>query len=127
VEALYLVCTGAAGWTDFARFLALALAGNVVGGVVFVAILNHEQVVAGDDCPASDADHDASDDTSDDARSSPSGLAKDGGAGTSPGMAVGGRSGNGPSSARACGVYHAIFDRRDARWPAACAVSLHAT
>jgi formate/nitrite transporter FocA (FNT family) len=48
VEVLYLVCSGLAPLGDYARFLALALAGNVVGGVVFVAILNHKQVVAGE-------------------------------------------------------------------------------
>jgi formate/nitrite transporter FocA (FNT family) len=51
VETLYLVCAGAAGWSDYARFVALALVGNIVGGVVFVAILNHKQVVAGEEEP----------------------------------------------------------------------------
>jgi formate/nitrite transporter FocA (FNT family) len=48
VDVLYLVSVGAAGWGDYARFLGLALLGNVVGGVVFVALLNHRQVVAGE-------------------------------------------------------------------------------
>lgn len=48
VDAFYLVVTGAAGWLDYARFAALALAGNIIGGVVFVAILNHKQAVAGE-------------------------------------------------------------------------------
>ena len=48
VDAFYLVVTGNAGWLDYARFAGSALAGNIVGGVVFVAILNHKQAVAGE-------------------------------------------------------------------------------
>ena len=50
VESLYLVTTGViSAGTYFARFFAPALIGNIIGGVLLVAILNHAQVVAGDD------------------------------------------------------------------------------
>ena len=49
VEVLYLVWSGVAGWGEYGRFVLLALLGNVIGGVVFVALLNHKQVVAGTD------------------------------------------------------------------------------
>ena len=48
VDVLYLVVRGAAGWLDYARFLGVSLLGNVIGGVVFVAVINHRQVVAGE-------------------------------------------------------------------------------
>jgi len=48
VEVLYLVCAGAATWGDYGRFAGLALLGNVIGGGIFVAVLNHRQVVAGE-------------------------------------------------------------------------------
>ncbi len=45
VEAFYLVETGAAGWADYLwRFFTPTLAGNVVGGVTLVAVLNYGQV-----------------------------------------------------------------------------------
>ena len=48
VAAFYRTTTGSAGWLDAAGpFLLPTLVGNVVGGVVLVAVLNHEQVVAG--------------------------------------------------------------------------------
>ncbi len=47
-EVLYGVATGILSWTDYwLAFFIPALIGNVIGGVVFVTILNHEQVVAG--------------------------------------------------------------------------------
>jgi formate/nitrite transporter FocA (FNT family) len=49
VEASYLVFSGVATWLDYARFVSVAVAGNVIGGVVFVALINHRQAVAGDD------------------------------------------------------------------------------
>ena len=48
VDASYLVFSGAASWLEYARFVSVAVAGNVVGGVVFVALINHRQAVAGD-------------------------------------------------------------------------------
>ena len=48
VAAFYRTTTGSAGWHDAAgSFLLPTLVGNVVGGDVLVAVLNHEQVVAG--------------------------------------------------------------------------------
>ena len=42
---LYLVAEGEVGFFDYlGHFLAPAVLGNVVGGVVFVAVLNHAQV-----------------------------------------------------------------------------------
>ena len=49
VEVFYLVAAGGAGWGDYARFAGIALLGNVIGGVTLVAVLNHKQVVAGED------------------------------------------------------------------------------
>lgn len=50
VEVLYLVAEGEVGFFDYlGHFLAPAVLGNVVGGVVFVALLNHAQVVASED------------------------------------------------------------------------------
>ena len=49
VDALYLVASGYAGWLEYFRFLSTAVVGNVIGGVVFVALLNHKQAVAGHD------------------------------------------------------------------------------
>jgi formate/nitrite transporter FocA (FNT family) len=48
VDVFYLVVVGETGWLDYGRFILCALAGNIVGGVVFVAILNHKQAMAGD-------------------------------------------------------------------------------
>ncbi|HEY0779319.1 MAG TPA: formate/nitrite transporter family protein [Gemmatirosa sp.] len=56
VDVLYLVCAGAASWGEYGRFVLLALLGNVIGGVVFVALLNHKQVVAGGDGDAAGSD-----------------------------------------------------------------------
>ncbi len=48
VEVFYLVVTGHTSvWTYIAGFMAPALLGNVVGGLVFVTALNHLQTVAG--------------------------------------------------------------------------------
>ena len=48
VEVLYLVVISAASWKDFfLGFMLPALIGNVLGGVMLVAMLNHAQVVAG--------------------------------------------------------------------------------
>ena len=47
-EVLYLVIISAASWKDyFIGFMIPALIGNVLGGVMLVAMLNHAQVVAG--------------------------------------------------------------------------------
>jgi formate-nitrite transporter family protein len=58
VEAFYLAVTGAAGWgAMIGGFLIPAIIGNVIGGVVLVAMLNHGQVMSGaqDDSSARDA------------------------------------------------------------------------
>jgi formate-nitrite transporter family protein len=48
VEVFYLVTTGAASVGDFfGRFFLPTLTGNVLGGVMLVAVLNHWQVVSG--------------------------------------------------------------------------------
>ena len=45
LEAGFAAMTGAIGWSDYlAGFLLPALIGNSIGGVVFVALLNHAQV-----------------------------------------------------------------------------------
>ncbi len=47
-EVLFAVAQGAVSWGDYlGGFLVPALIGNVIGGVLLVTILNHEQVVAG--------------------------------------------------------------------------------
>jgi formate-nitrite transporter family protein len=46
-EAAFAAMTGAIGWSDYLTgFLLPALLGNSLGGVVFVALLNHAQVKA---------------------------------------------------------------------------------
>jgi len=48
VEAFYLSMTGVASWgATFGGFLIPAIIGNVIGGVVLVATLNHGQVASG--------------------------------------------------------------------------------
>ncbi len=59
VEVLYLVWAGVASWGEYGRFVLLALLGNVIGGVVFVALLNHKQVTAGGNDDGAGADDDA--------------------------------------------------------------------
>ena len=55
VEAFYRAFEGAATWGDmWLGFIAPAVAGNIVGGVLFVALLNHGQVAA--DRAAADSD-----------------------------------------------------------------------
>ena len=45
IEAAFAAIHGAIGWEDYLfQFLLPALLGNSVGGVVFVALLNHAQV-----------------------------------------------------------------------------------
>ncbi len=45
VETAFAAMQGAIGWSDYlVRFLVPALIGNSIGGVVFVALLNHAQV-----------------------------------------------------------------------------------
>jgi formate/nitrite transporter FocA (FNT family) len=46
IDAIYLVLQGGATWGDYARFMGPTLAGNVLGGVTLVALLNHGQVAA---------------------------------------------------------------------------------
>jgi formate-nitrite transporter family protein len=45
-EVLTTVLMHQAGWTSFARWLSLAVAGNVTGGVVIVTLLEYGQVIA---------------------------------------------------------------------------------
>ena len=48
VASFYSTTTGVAAWSEAVwEFLVPTLIGNVVGGVVLVAVLNHEQAVAG--------------------------------------------------------------------------------
>lgn len=48
VEVFYVAAAGRAGWGEvLAEFVLPALAGNVVGGVLVTAVLNHAQVVSG--------------------------------------------------------------------------------
>jgi formate/nitrite transporter FocA (FNT family) len=48
VEVLFLVMTGAMGWTHYlTAYLLPVLLGNTIGGVSLVACVNHAQVVAG--------------------------------------------------------------------------------
>ncbi|MBV9864317.1 MAG: formate/nitrite transporter family protein [Abitibacteriaceae bacterium] len=47
VEAFYRAFVGSAGWGDMlANFVLPAIIGNIIGGVTFVALLNHGQVAA---------------------------------------------------------------------------------
>ncbi|HEX3582754.1 MAG TPA: formate/nitrite transporter family protein [Thermoanaerobaculia bacterium] len=48
IEAAFLVMTGVSSWAEFSfGFFVPSLLGNIVGGVLLVAVLNHAQVVAG--------------------------------------------------------------------------------
>lgn len=48
VETLFLVTTGRLAWTAWLyHFMLPTLIGNTIGGVAFVAVLNHAQVAAG--------------------------------------------------------------------------------
>ena len=48
VEAFFRVFAGTMGWRELAfDFIAAAVIGNICGGVLFVALLNHGQVAAG--------------------------------------------------------------------------------
>ena len=48
VEVLFLVMTGGYSWWAYlGSYLIPALIGNVIGGVTFVSVLNHAQVIAG--------------------------------------------------------------------------------
>jgi formate/nitrite transporter FocA (FNT family) len=44
-EAFYRAWSGAAGWAPMGSFVAAAVIGNAIGGVLLVAILNYGQVV----------------------------------------------------------------------------------
>jgi formate/nitrite transporter FocA (FNT family) len=45
IETAFAAMQGEIGWSDFLlRFLIPALIGNSIGGIVFVALLNHAQV-----------------------------------------------------------------------------------
>lgn len=49
IEALFLVMTGHVSWMTFAtNYMLPTLAGNCVGGVSMVAVVNHAQVIAGE-------------------------------------------------------------------------------
>ena len=55
VEAFYCGLLGATSWADvLGNFVVPALVGNVIGGVVFVALLNHGQVAADRDLNGQD-------------------------------------------------------------------------
>jgi formate/nitrite transporter FocA (FNT family) len=48
VEAFYLAWAGLAGWKEmWLDFVVPAVLGNIVGGVLLVALLNHGQIMAG--------------------------------------------------------------------------------
>jgi formate/nitrite transporter FocA (FNT family) len=48
IEAAFLVIAGISSWAEFALgFFLPSLLGNIVGGVLLVAVLNHAQIVAG--------------------------------------------------------------------------------
>ena len=50
VPTFTAAAAGEAGWSDvLLRFVLPTLAGNIVGGVALVAMLNHAQVTAGGD------------------------------------------------------------------------------
>ena len=52
VEAFYRAWMGAAPWGDMIfQFIVPACLGNIIGGVVFVALLNHGQVAHGREAP----------------------------------------------------------------------------
>jgi formate/nitrite transporter FocA (FNT family) len=46
IEAFYRAALGDASWGGMVSFVAAAVVGNAVGGVLLVALLNHSQVVA---------------------------------------------------------------------------------
>jgi formate/nitrite transporter FocA (FNT family) len=49
IEALFLVMTGHVSWFTFAtNYMLPTLAGNCIGGVSMVAVVNHAQAVAGE-------------------------------------------------------------------------------
>ena len=49
IEALFLVMTGALPWAAYAtHYMLPVLLGNTLGGVSLVAVVNHAQVVAGE-------------------------------------------------------------------------------
>jgi formate/nitrite transporter FocA (FNT family) len=53
VEVMYLVATGVITLTDYVtRFMVPTLLGNTIGGVVLVALVNHQQATAGKHAPA---------------------------------------------------------------------------
>jgi formate/nitrite transporter FocA (FNT family) len=48
VEAFYRAFAGMAGWGEMVLgFVVPAVIGNIIGGFLFVALLNHGQVAAG--------------------------------------------------------------------------------
>jgi formate/nitrite transporter FocA (FNT family) len=49
VEVLYAVANGDISFLHYLRYLGPTLAGNIVGGVLLVAVLNHAQVISGMD------------------------------------------------------------------------------
>jgi formate/nitrite transporter FocA (FNT family) len=49
IEALFLVMTGAVAWESYiTHYMLPVLLGNTIGGVSLVAVVNHAQVVAGE-------------------------------------------------------------------------------
>ena len=54
LDVMFAVMSGAVSWGTFVtRFAVPVLLGNSIGGIVFVAALNHAQVVHGEEEPAS--------------------------------------------------------------------------
>ncbi len=47
IETMYAVIVGPASWGSYIAFFVPALLGNIVGGVLLVAVLNHAQVASG--------------------------------------------------------------------------------
>jgi len=47
IETMYAVLVGPATWSEYLAFFIPALVGNILGGVIIVAVLNHAQVVSG--------------------------------------------------------------------------------
>ena len=54
LDVMFAVMSGAVSWGTFVtRFAVPVLLGNSIGGIIFVAALNHAQVVHGEEEPAS--------------------------------------------------------------------------
>jgi formate/nitrite transporter FocA (FNT family) len=49
VDVFFVAASRGAGWTEAFGFIWAALVGNIIGGVLLVAGLNHAQVVSGEE------------------------------------------------------------------------------